>query len=119
MTKQSITIGLALLVAAMPFLGFSSDIKDIYYVVAGIVIASLIHLLSIEYCHICKTKIEKGEEDNFDEVKETKDSIDNNETTKDNSTIDEEVEKLKDVQEDVEVKQENSNESETYEERQR
>lgn len=63
MTKQSIAIALALIVAIMPFLGFPSEMNDIYYTAAGIIIASLVHLSSIKYCHVCKNKIDNGDKE--------------------------------------------------------
>ena len=70
MTKRSIAISLALIVAIMPFLGFSTDIKELYYTAAGVIIAALIHLSSIHYCGACREKIENGEHDKENEESE-------------------------------------------------
>jgi hypothetical protein len=60
MTKQSIAIALALIVAIMPFLGFPSEMRDLFYTAAGIIIAGLVHLSAIAYCSACREKIENG-----------------------------------------------------------
>lgn len=74
MTKKSIAIALALIVAVMPFLGFSGEIKDLYYTVAGVLVASLIHLSSVAYCNVCKSKIDNGLEQDEDGADESEDA---------------------------------------------
>jgi hypothetical protein len=60
MPKHSTIIGLGILIALMPFLGFPPIVKDIFYVIAGLVVAIIAYFSNIQYCNNCHKIIENG-----------------------------------------------------------
>ena len=48
MTKKTTAITLSIFIAIMPFLGFPTESKTIFYVVSGLLLAVLIELISID-----------------------------------------------------------------------
>ncbi|MBI5816850.1 MAG: hypothetical protein HZB09_00275 [Candidatus Yonathbacteria bacterium] len=60
MSKNSAIIGLGILIALMPFLGFPLIVKDIFFVIIGLVIAVIAYFSNIQYCNNCNTLVENG-----------------------------------------------------------
>ena len=60
MSKHSAIIGLGILVAVMPFLGFPPAFKDIFYTLAGLAISVVAYFTNIQYCNNCHKLIENG-----------------------------------------------------------
>lgn len=58
MSSRTVILTLAILTALMPFLGFPPSFEDIFYVIAGLVIAGIIYFSRNLYCNQCKTIIE-------------------------------------------------------------
>ena len=48
MTKKTTAITLSIFIAIMPFLGFPTSSKTIFYVASGLLLAVLIELISIQ-----------------------------------------------------------------------
>jgi len=57
MSKYTGIIGLAVLVALMPHLGFPSVFDNIFYTVAGIIIATSLYSSKKTYCNNCKNLV--------------------------------------------------------------
>lgn len=66
MTKKSTAILLSFLVAVMPFLGFPAAFDKYFYLLAGLVLAGLIELASIQYCSKCGTLIQSPVDEALD-----------------------------------------------------
>ncbi len=60
MSKYSTIIGLGILVALMPFLGFPLIVKDIFFVIIGLTVAVIAYFSNIQYCNNCNQLIENG-----------------------------------------------------------
>ncbi len=60
MSKYSTIIGLGILVALMPFLGFPPVVKDVFFVVIGLAVAVIAYFSNIQYCNNCNQLIENG-----------------------------------------------------------
>ncbi len=90
MTKKTLAITWSLLISVMPFLGFPTEIKTIFYVVSGLFLVVLIELISIQgrrlarrneesfnecSCYHEKMEISQNGKDPFSE-KENRDFLD-------------------------------------------
>lgn len=60
MSKYSIIIGLGILIALMPFLGFPPIVKDIFFVIMGLAVAVIAYFSNIQYCNNCNQLVENG-----------------------------------------------------------
>lgn len=60
MSKYSTIIGLGILVAITPFLGFPIFYKDIFFITLGLVIAVIAYFSNIQYCNNCNRLVENG-----------------------------------------------------------
>jgi len=60
MSKYSTIIGLGILVALMPFLGFPLIVKGIFFVIIGLAIAVIAYFSNIQYCNNCNRLVENG-----------------------------------------------------------
>ena len=60
MSKYSTIIGLGILVALMPFLGFPLIVKDIFFVIIGLAVAVIAYFSNIQYCNNCNQLVENG-----------------------------------------------------------
>lgn len=60
MSKHSTIIGLGILVALMPFLGFPLIVKDIFFVIIGLTVAVIAYFSNIQYCNNCNQLVENG-----------------------------------------------------------
>jgi len=68
MSKYTGIIGLAILVALMPHLGFPSVFDSVFYTVAGLIIATSLYSSKKTYCSSCKRLInneQKGTEEHL------------------------------------------------------
>ncbi len=64
MTKKTTAITLSIFIAIMPFLGFPTSSKTVFYVFSGLLLAVLIELISIQNRKISRanSKNTKGED---------------------------------------------------------
>lgn len=60
MSKNSAIIGLGVLVAILPFSGFPIAVKEVIFIVAGLIIAVIGYFSNVQYCANCKRVIENG-----------------------------------------------------------
>lgn len=60
MSKYSTIIGLGILVALMPFLGFPLIVKDVFFVIIGLAVAVIAYFSNIQYCNNCNRLVENG-----------------------------------------------------------
>lgn len=60
MPKYSTLIGLGILIAVMPLLGFPLVVKDIFLVIIGLAIAVIAYFSNVQYCNNCRRIIEHG-----------------------------------------------------------
>lgn len=60
MSKYSTIIGLGILVALMPFLGFPLIVKDVFFVIIGLSVAVIAYFSNIQYCNNCNQLVENG-----------------------------------------------------------
>ena len=60
MSKYSTIIGLGILVAIMPFLGFPLVVKDVFFVIIGLAVAVIAYFSNIQYCNNCNQLVENG-----------------------------------------------------------
>ena len=63
MTKKTTAITLSIFIAIMPFLGFTTDMKTVFYVISGLLLAVLIELISIQNRRFIDKEIDNETED--------------------------------------------------------
>ena len=70
MTKKTTAVTLSIFIAIMPFLGFTTDMKTVFYVTSGLLLAVLIELISIQNRRFIDKKINNETEDYHKKDKE-------------------------------------------------
>ena len=72
MTKKTIAILLSIFVAVMPFLGFPEQFDKYFYLIAGLLIAALIELISIQHRYENNKSVKEveGDIDHYDSSEE-------------------------------------------------
>ena len=77
MRKKTLALLLSILIILMPFLGFPSTVKTVFYVVVGILLVLLIELMTVQYHYIKHDEVDINlgiieNEDNIQEDQEKK-----------------------------------------------
>lgn len=88
MTKKTIAVLLSFSIAVMPFLGFPEEIDRYFYLVAGLIVAGLVELVSIQYCSKCGQLCAPTHE-NLDTYHDPKSGIVEEQETVPDETVDE------------------------------
>lgn len=72
MRKKTLALLLSILIILMPFLGFPTTLKTVFYVVAGLLLVLLIELMTVQYHDIKRKEVDDtlGDNETKDETKE-------------------------------------------------